>query len=240
MNAANSFFINNTYQFSKSISIFANLGTGFLTPSIYQYSDNTLGNSSLSNETMRSLRLGVVIATKTTTHKLSFFHNNLSNGIDFNSNTSAYANCYALKSGGIEYETQVHLTPHFLLSGNYTLLTGNETTISRQNYSDTVNYTYLIRRPKHTVNARLTYKTNNGNYISLSARSVSSYYEVGNAANDSRLNGYIVFNLNSSVLLNNFIRLNLSIQNLTNNTFHDTRGYNSIPLLLNVSGVITL
>ena len=240
MNAASSFFINNTYQFNKSISVFANLGTGFLTPSIYQYSDNTIGNNSLSNETMRSGQLGVVIATNTTTHKLSFFHNNLSNRIDFNSNTSAYANCYSLKSGGIEYETQLHLTPHFLLSGNYTFLTGNETTISRQNYSDTVNYSYLIRRPKHTVNARLTYKSTNGNYISLSARCVSNYYEVGNAANDSRLNGYIVFNLNSSLSVNNFIKLNLGIQNLTNTTFHDTRGYNSIPLLFNLSGVITL
>jgi len=238
-NTTGTFFINNSFRLIKSVRAFANLHTGMLTPSIYQSYDSNIGNRNLSNETMVNGQLGLEITINTSTHKVSFFQNNLRNGIDFNSNASIYANCYSLQSVGIEYEIQLLLSNQFKLEGNYTYLSGKEKAISRQNFSDTVSYNYLIRRPKHIINCTLTYK-GQIETISISGKYVSSYYEAGLATNDYKMNSYWLINLNSSITLNKTMSVNLGIQNLANNTFHDTRGYNSIPLLFNLSGLITL
>ena len=225
---ATSLFINNSYRLNNLIEIFANISKGYLTPSIYQSYDSSIGNNNLLDETILSSRLGIEVTTSTSTHKVSYFQNNLKNGIDFNSNTGAYSNCYTLTSWGFEYETKLHLSTHFLLLGNYTYLAGNEKDISRQNFSDTVSYSYLIRRPKSVVNCTLTYKEKYSS-ISLSSRYVSSYYDIGLATNDFKLNGFVLFNLNASLAISNRIGLLVGIQNIANRTFHDTRGYNSIP-----------
>ena len=232
--------LSSSYQISKSTTAFTSINCGYQTPSIYASSDSSVGNKTLKSEQGINYQIGIDWKTNHWENKCLLLNNNMNNGIEYNYNTGAYANFNSLQSWGIEYETLITFCSHFKVSGNYTFLTGKESTISRQNFSDTISYGYLIRRPKHTLNCKLTYQTVKGNYISLSGRYVSNYYDAGTSIDDYKMKGFLVLNLNASLELHKYCKLNMGIQNLANSTFHDTRGYNSIPLLFIISSYFVL
>lgn len=235
-----SYFITNSYQLNKKVSIISHISSDFTTPSIYVAKDSFVGNEKLQSEHSISFQLGIAYNTRSWQQKLMIFHNKLNNGIDFNSNISTFDNCNGLKIWGVEYETEISLLKHFTARANYTYTIGKEQTISRQNLSDTISYNYLIRIPKHNLNCKLQYELKSGSSIILGGKYVTTYYDVGTATTDCKMSGFFILNINAFVNVSKKISLACEIENLLTNKFHDTRGYNSTPFIFNFSSKIIL
>ena len=227
----NTFSVEGAYRFKKGISLFAKAASGYLSPSIYQLYNNGVGNNNLAPEQSITYQTGIQHTNSILNHKILLFYRHLHNMMDYNYNTGIYANYEKLKSWGIEYETNLKLTNHFSFNGNYTFLAGRETTISRQDYTDTITYPYLIRRPKYIVNAGISYHDNRF-AATLTSRWVSNYYDVGFGANDYPMKSYIVVGSSFSYSPSSHLKCFINIQNLTNNKFIDTRGFNSTPFMV--------
>ena len=230
-----SYCLTNSYQITKAFQVRANISSGYTIPSIYAAKDSSLGNEKLKSERSLGFQLSLNYSMKSWKQRLLFYRNKLDNGIDFNGNISAFSNCNGFKIWGLLYETEVILLNHLKAQANYAFTAGNETTISRQNSYDTISYPYLVRIPKHNINFKLQYESKKGNCLGIGAKYVNAYYDVGNATGDYKMKGFIVLNMNSCIYLGRYILLLFDVQNLLNNSFHDTRGYNSIPILADAS-----
>jgi len=229
----NTFSVDGGFRINKFLNLFTSVSSGFLTPSLFESTDTFLGNKSLGSEKTTSYNLGIELKNKFLWGRLSIQNNRINHIINYNFNTNAYANCDKLTATMVEYEFKTQLNHSIVFSGNYTFLVGKEQTISRQNFTDTTTYDYLVRRPKNIGNLNITYNNKKKLSITLNGRFVSKYYEVGLGSNDCLMNGFLILNLNSFIYLYRGLSVNIGIQNLLNKTFFDTRGFNSIPLLIN-------
>ncbi|MFP5040910.1 TonB-dependent receptor plug domain-containing protein [Parasediminibacterium sp. JCM 36343] len=214
------------------VQLSGNIATGYKNPSIYQLYNDIAGNAALSPEQSVSYRMCIQHKQGIFIQQLQFFYRTINNMIDFNGTSSGYSNYAGQKVGGIEYEWKVKLSPHISFTGNYTFLSGNETTNSRINYTDTVTYTYLIRRPKHIANIGLHYTSSHFS-AAITGRYVGNYYDVGYGEPDFAMKHFMVVNAYASFNIQPHFLVYMNAQNITNHTFFDIRGYNSIPLLIN-------
>ncbi len=235
----NAYSLYGKYRINSNFKAFASIATGILTPSIFELYTADFGNSSLSAESSTTADVGFEFHNKSIKSKIRLFNNHINSIINFNFQTSAYANWDNLNTKGVEYEFESELSKIISLNGNYTFITGKEETTSRQNYWDMITYKYLARRPKNIANINVTFKYKTNFSLTLNGRYVGNFYEVGVATDDIKMKEYFLLNLNSNVLLLKGLSANLGIQNLLNNTFHDSLGYNSIPLIANASISIT-
>ncbi len=229
------YYISNSYKVSEAIKITANINTGYTTPTIYTAKDSLIGNKSLVSEQAINYQIGLVYKRNRWENKLMVFKNNLTNGIDYAGNINIYSNCNSFNLWGIEYEGLLPIKRHLFIQLNYSFITGNETTISRQSFLDTTQYNYLLRVPESNINLKIKYETKNRNHLSLGLKYVNNYYDVSIASDDTKMNGYFLLNMNCTINITKDVSLNCEVQNLLNNRFHDTRGYNSIPILINSS-----
>ena len=229
----NAYSIYGNYRINKYFNLFTCFTTGFLTPTIFELSYSDFVNNQLSSERSSTFDFGFEYNTDNNQHRLHFLHNNLSSMVDFNFQSGTYDNCDNLNVTGVEYEFNTKLSKHLQIKGNYTYMSGKEQSPSRQNNWDLITYDYLVRRPKNIVNLNITYHNDKQYSITLNGKYVSSYFDVGAATDDFKMKEYFLLNLNTSLHIYKGLSANLGIQNLLNNTFFDTRGFNSIPLLAN-------
>jgi len=136
-------------------------------------------------------------------------------------------------------------TDQLKFSANYTYLSPKETTESRVSYRDTT-YNYSLRRPKHSINITAAYSFSTKFYASISAKYVSSRYDVGgydsnyNPLPDVSLNPYFLLGAYAEFHVCKYAKLFADAQNIGNVKFFDVRGYNSIPFMLNAGITIHL
>jgi vitamin B12 transporter len=177
---------------------------------------------------------GISYAHKTLETRLVYFHRRIQNGIDYNYITFSYFNYIHQTVNGFEWENSLHTTDGWNISANYTFLAGQEFTQNRVTNKDTVTYHYLLRRPKHSVNLQLGRTLAKGLYASVSAKYVSSRYDVGGYRKaDVLLKSYCILGAYTEYTLNDHVKFFADAQNLTNTKFFDVWGFNSIPLLYN-------
>jgi vitamin B12 transporter len=235
----NTFSVEAAYIFKEGFQLFARVASGYLTPSVYQLYDNGVGNNALGPEQSITYQAGIEQTNAILKHKILLFYRHIDNMMDYNYNTAVYSNYEKLKSWGVEYETKLMLFRHLSFNGNYTFLVGRETTISRQNYTDTITYPYLIRRPKHIVNAGINYEGKRF-MASITGRWVSNYYDVDFGANDSLMKSYILLGLSVSYSPNSHLKGFMDIQNILDNRFIETLGLNTTPFLIRLGFSILL
>ena len=224
----NSFSAEGSYRYKKGMRLFARVASGYLAPSIFQLYNTGLGNGLLGPERSITYQVGMEQTNNVIKQKILLFYRNIDDMTDYNYNSGVYANYEKLRTWGVEYEIRVRLGNHFSLNGNYTFVAGRETTISRQDYTDTITYPYLIRRPKHIVNAGLGYE---GKRImaNITGRYVGNYYDVGFGTNDYPMKHFLVVNASFSYSLTRDIRFFFSLENIGGTNFNDTRGFDSQP-----------
>lgn len=230
----NTFSVSSNFELTKHVNLFSSISTGYLAPSLFESKDINLGNPNLVSENSTSYAIGFELNRLHLENRICFLYNVVNNIIDYNFNASAYANCDKLKATLVEYDFRSELSNSFLLYGNYTFQIGKEQTISRQNFTDTITYDYLVRRPKNNLNLNLNYHYNNHFSITLNGKYVSNYYDVGLGSNDFLMKGFGLLNLNINAKIYRGLTADLGIQNLLNTTFYDTRGFNSIPRIVNI------
>ena len=229
---------NTTYTFNPSYSIsnhwrvFGSIASGFKAPSIYQVYDEFSGNPALKPEESTNFEIGVQQSGSKVSSRAVYFHRNIRDGIDYNYVTFQYFNFVRQEVSGLELELELKPVRGFNIRANYALITGEEQTQSRKNFSDT-SYDYLLRRPKHNLNISLGYQVCPEFYISLSGKAISDRYDVGGfMSDDIELDGYFLLNAYAEYKYGSHIKFFADLQNITDKKFADIRGYNAIPFLI--------
>jgi vitamin B12 transporter len=224
---------NPSYNINKNWRVFGSVASGFKAPSIFQVFDVFSGNPDLKAEKSTNYEIGVQQLYEKISSRIVYFHRDIKNGIDYNNATFQYFNFVKQTVSGFELELSAKPTEKLNLSANYTLITGDEQTQSRKSFNDT-SYTHLLRRPKHTINLNIGYQFNNKLFASISAKSVSSRYDVGGyKKEDVLLDNYILLTVYAEYNCKNSLKLFVDAQNITKKKFFDIRGYNAIPFLIN-------
>jgi len=233
---------NPSYNFNKHYRIFGSIATGFKAPSLYQlFAPFGTGNANLKAEKSINYEIGVQQQQQAISNRLVFFYRNIDNGIDYNYINYSYYNYVSQVVRGIEYEVSIQPTKALTITGNYTYLSGQQTTQNRATNKDTVTYNYLLRRPKHNVNLVAGYQFTKALYINISGKYVSSRYDVGNYATpDILLSDYILLGAHAEYQAKESVKFFADAQNITNKQFFDVRGYNSIPFLFSAGVTFNL
>jgi vitamin B12 transporter len=231
------FTFNPSYSISSSLRIFGSISSGFKAPSLYQLSINP----DLDAERSMNYEAGAGYQQKQFSSRLVYFQRQINNGIDYNYITFKYFNYVKQSVNGIELELNWTPVKIMKLSANYTLLNTEEITQNRLTTKDTVSYSYLLRRPKHSLNVQASVEPMKGLTVSISGKYASKRYDVGGyKKQDVAMDSYFILGANISYLVNSNFRLFADLQNITNKKFFEVRGYNSIPFLYNVGVSVNL
>ena len=225
---------NPSYSISDKVHVFASASTGYKTPSIFQLFDKYSGNQSLKPEESKNYEAGLSFQNKAVSARGVYFNREIKNGIDYNYITFQYFNYVKQVVNGTELELTLKPTDFLTFNANYTYLSPKETSQNRLTNQDTVTYSYLLRRPKNSLNATIGVQPVKPLYISISGKYVSKRYDAGGyLAPDVPLNNYVIFSAYAEYKYKETTRLFVQAQNLFNKTFYDVYGYNSIPFLIN-------
>jgi vitamin B12 transporter len=218
------FTFNPSYALSDQVRLIASVSTGFKAPSLYQLGNGDLlkAETSLNTELGASFRKGQVFA------RVVYYNRTIQNGIDFNNIGNKYYNYIEQKVNGLEIEIQHPINEQHLFSLNYTLMNGQETNQNRITTTDTITYNYLLKRPKHSLNAQWNYTINNKWNASLTGRFISKRFDVGGYASpDVTLSYYTLLNAAIQYKWSNRIVVFANGQNLLNDNFNEVNGYNA-------------
>jgi vitamin B12 transporter len=224
---------NPAYNINKNWRVFGSIASGFKAPSIFQVYDAFSGNTDLKAEKSTNYEIGVQQLHKKISSRIVYFHRDIKNGIDYNYQTFKYFNFVKQTINGIEVEITANPIEKLNISANYTLITGEEQTQSRKSFGDTT-FSYLLRRPKHNLNLNISYQFTNKLFASVSAKSVSSRYDVGGYKKDDvLLDSYFLLSAYAEYKWKSNVKFFADLQNLSKKKFFDLRGYNAIPFLIN-------
>ena len=224
------FTFNPSYAFTKDFRVFGSIASGFKAPTLYQLSIN----ENLEAEKSVNYEAGLQFSNKKINTRLVYFNRKIDNGIEYNYITFQYFNYVKQVVNGIELEAAVKPVEKLSVNANYTWLTSQETTQNRVTNKDTVTYDYSLRRPKHTINASITYQPVSKLYLSVSGKYVSSRYDVGGyQMPDVLLKDYFIAGAHAEFILDEHVKFFADAQNIFDKKFFDVRGYNSIPALFN-------
>ncbi len=219
------FTFNPSYALSDQVRLIASVSTGFKAPSLYQlgYNDQLKAETSFNTELGISFRKDQVFA------RAVYYNRNIKNGIDYNYIDYNFFNFIQQKVNGLEIEIQHPITEQHIFSLNYTLMNGQETNQNRITTTDTITYNYLLKRPKHSVNAQWNYAINSKWNASLTGRFISERKDVGGYASpDVTLGYYTLLNANIQYKWGSRLVVFANGQNLLNDKFEEVNGYNAI------------
>jgi vitamin B12 transporter len=133
---------------------------------------------------------------------------------------------------GVEYETNIRLSNQLQMTMNFSYLSMTDSTQSRVNFKDT-GYVYGLRRPGFQSNISLNYSTQKAT-VSLIGKYVGSRSDIGGFRRaDVLLPAYFLLGAYGEYRFNDKLKAFVDAQNMTNHTFFDLRGFNSIPFLIN-------
>lgn len=221
---------NPSYVLNKYLRVFGSIATGFKAPSLYQlYS--SFGDRTLQPELSRNYEIGLQYQSKKLQHRLVYFYRDIKTGLDFNFSSFRYYNIPNQIVRGLEYEFSAALTQKLTISGNYTFLNGTDFIQSRVTTKDSA-YQYLLRRPAHNLNLTIGYTPLKELYVSLMSKYVSERFDVGGFRRpDVALKGYFLLSAYAEYKPDAQWKFFIDVQNITNETFFDIRGFNSIPFI---------
>jgi vitamin B12 transporter len=224
---------NPSYAITKNWRVFGSIASGFKAPSIYQVFDQYSGNLDLQPERSVNYEFGVQQTHEKISSRAVYFHRDIKNGIDYDYVNYKYFNFVKQTVDGLELEISAQPVKKLNLSADYTLITGNEKTQSRKSTNDTM-YNHFLRRPKHNINLNISYQFTKDLSAGISAKSVSSRYDVGGFQKDDvKLDNYFLLGAHVEYKLKSHLKFFADAQNITNKKFFDLRGYNSIPFMIN-------
>jgi vitamin B12 transporter len=226
------FTFNPSYAINDQLRLIASVSTGFKAPSLYQLGNNDqLGNNNqLKAETSINSEFGISFRKGQVFARAVYYNRTINNGIDFNNINYQYFNFIQQKVNGLEIEIQHPLNDQHYFSLNYTLMNGQETNQNRITNTDTVTYDYLLKRPKHSLNAQWNYTINNKWSASVMGRFISERKDVGReyGTADVTLGYYTLLNAAIQYKWSKRILFFANGQNLLNDNFSEVNGYNAI------------
>lgn len=239
------FNINPSYQITDDIKVFANVSSGYRTPSLYQlYSE--YGNKSLKPEVSLNSEIGLqhYFLDKKVKTQVVLFTRNINDVIYFYTNTatfqSQYINQDKQKDFGIEFEASAQITKGTTLNAHYAFVDGRINT-KLGGVKDT-SYNNLLRRPKHSFGIGISSKITDRLFVSINANSVGKRQDMffNNTTfktESATLDSYVLVDAYAEYAFpKQGIKIFVNGKNLTNANYTEISGYNTLGL--NVYGGI--
>ena len=230
------FNINPSYLLNKKFKLFANVSSGYRTPSLYQLLSE-YGNRDLEPESALTVEGGVQYfsADNKFSGRITGFKRDVKDVIFFYFNPSTFQSQYInqdkQKDHGAELELSFKPTKNISLKAFYSFVDGKITTV--QNGKDTT-YFNLIRRPKHSigVNAgvRVTEKLFVSSNLSWFDKRKDAYfdgmtYQTVNVVLDS----YILLDVYAEyAFCKNKLKVFADLRNISDSKYSETAGFNTL------------
>ncbi len=230
--------INPFYRINDKYKVFASVSSGYRVPSLYQlYSE--YGNAGLKPENTLSYEAGVQYFDGTVKAGITGFKRSGKDVFLFYSDPVTYAGKYMngdkQNDYGIEAEAAFQINNKLSASVNYTFVDGEITT---QNNGKDSSYFNLYKRPKNTLNLRVNYQPVKDLTMIASLKAVGKSYEPVYMAKPYELKGYYTLGFYAGYSINKMVSLFADLQNITDQEYFVTRGYNS--KRFNVNGGVKL
>ncbi|HMK20050.1 MAG TPA: TonB-dependent receptor [Chitinophagaceae bacterium] len=223
------FNINPSYLLNKKIKLFANLSSGYRTPSLYQLLSE-YGNKDLKPESALTFEGGVQYFSTDNkfSGRITGFKRDVKDAIAFQ---SKYINQDKQKDHGAELELSFKPTKNISLKAFYSFVDGKVTTV--QNGKDTT-YFNLIRRPKNSIGlnagVRVTEKLFVSSNLSWFDKRKDAYfdgmtYQTVNVVLDSYilLDVYVEY-----AFCKNKLKVFADLRNISDSKYSETAGFNTL------------
>jgi vitamin B12 transporter len=230
------FNINPSYLLNKKFKLFANVSSGYRTPSLYQLLSE-FGNRELEPESAFTAEGGVQYfsADNKFSGRITGFKRDVKDVIFFYFNPSTFQSQYInqdkQKDHGAELELSFKPTKNISLKAFYSFVDGKITTV--QNGKDTT-YFNLIRRPKHSigVNAgvRVTEKLFVSSNLSWFDKRKDAYFDAMTFQTvNVTLDSYVLLDLYAEYsFYKNKIKVFADLRNVSNTKYSETAGFNTL------------
>jgi outer membrane cobalamin receptor len=147
------------YRVSKQFKIRGSYSESFRAPTLPERLNPQWGNPDLEPETGKSFEIGGEFYLKSATFSLVYFNSRYENLIGYSPITWAFANINEANISGIELSTRFTLFNQVVVWTSYTYLDTH----------DFQNNQELIRRPKHSFSAMISYKNK---YFTISSEMI--------------------------------------------------------------------
>jgi vitamin B12 transporter len=229
------FNFNPSYLFKNKLKFFANVSSGYKTPTLYQlYSE--YGNKSLKPETALSIESGIQYFSKNNKFngRVTLYDRKVENVIIFFYNPvtfeSFYINQDKQNDQGVELESSIKLGKSTVLKMNYDYVDGKVKT--KNNDKDT-SYFNLIRRPRTTMSLHISHHFNKRLYVNAGVlfvgKNADITYDANFSAVEVSLKSYALLNVYGEyALAKNKIKAFVDARNILNETFTEVYGFNAM------------
>ena len=228
------FNINPSYLIQKRVKVFANISSGYKTPSLYQLF-SIYGNKELNPETSLNFEAGAQYFTQDekASFRVTYFNRHIKDVIAFFYNATTFKSNYInqdeQKDHGFEVEANGKFSDKFQLKAVYNYVTGEITT--QQNGKDTTFFN-LLRRPKSTFSFFAGSQLTSSLYINAQLNAVGErkdvYFDASFQKHDVVLKNYVLVNFYAEYgFLKNRLKLFVDLRNLTDENYSDIVGYNT-------------
>jgi vitamin B12 transporter len=236
------FNINPSYLINRQIKLFANLSSGYKTPSLYQLFSE-YGNKSLNPEAALTFEGGLQYFTTDNkfTGRAIFFKRDVKDLIFFYYNPSTYQSQYInqdkQKDNGLELEASYILAKNTTIKAFYTYVTG-EINTKLGSGKDTT-YFNLLRRPKNSFGVNISSRINEHFFISSN---LSAFGKRNDAYFDSQtfttqrvlLDNYSLWDIYAEYsICKNKLKLFADFRNILDNKYTEISGFNTTGFNLN-------
>ncbi len=230
------FNINPSYLINMKVKLFANLSSGYRTPSLYQLFSE-YGNKDLNPEAAITIESGLqyFTADKKFTCRIVTFKRNEKDVIFFyyNPNTfqSQYINQDKQKDHGVELEASFIIAKNTTVKAFYTYVTGEITTKTGAGKDST--YFNLLRRPKNSFGSSLNSQITKNFFISSNfsafGKRQDTYFDSQTfQAVNTTLKAYSLWDIYAEYsCLKNKIRLFTDLRNILDSRYTEVSGFNT-------------
>ncbi len=230
------FNINPSYLLNNKFKLFANVSSGYRTPSLYQLLSE-FGNKDLKPESAFTFEGGVQYFSTNNkfSGRLTGFKRDVKDVIFFYFNPSTFQSQYInqdkQKDHGAELELSFKLTKYISLKAFYSFVDGKITTV--QNGKDTT-YFNLIRRPKHSAGVNAGVKMNEKLFVSTNLswfdKRKDAYFDAATFQTvNVVLDSYILIDVYAEyAICKNKLKVFADLRNVSNSKYSETAGFNTL------------
>jgi len=230
------FNINPSYLLNKKFKLFANVSSGYRTPSLYQLASE-YGNRDLNPESAFTVEGGVQYfsAGNKFSGRLTGFSRDVTDVIFFYTNPSTYQSQYInqdkQKDHGAELELSFKPEKNITLKAFYSFVDGKVTTL--KNGKDTT-YFNLIRRPKNSIGlnagVRITEKLFVSSNLSWFDKRKDAYFDgVTYQTVNVVLDSYILLDVYAEYsFCKNKLKVFADLRNISDSKYSETAGFNTL------------
>jgi len=230
------FNINPSYLLNNQFKLFANVSSGYRTPSLYQLLSE-YGNRNLKPESAFTFEGGIQYfsANNKFSGRLTGFKRDVKDVIFFYFNPSTFQSQYInqdkQKDHGAELELSFKPTKNISLKAFYSFVDGKITTV--QNGKDTT-YFNLIRRPKNSIGLNAGVKVNEKLFVSSNLswfdKRKDAYFDAMTFQTvNVVLDSYILLDVYAEyAFYKNKLKLFADLRNVSNSNYSETAGFNTL------------